>query len=133
MATTVRILHLEDNPRDAELINQRLRDANLSFEIVHVADRVGFESALKQAKFDLILSDFTLPDFDGLSAFTLARQTDRHIPFILVSGALGLEGALQALNLGATDYVSKDNLCNLVPAIWAALTLRLSAPTVSFT
>ncbi|HYG35444.1 MAG TPA: response regulator [Clostridia bacterium] len=121
MATTVRILHLEDNPCDAELISQKLRDADPSFEIVQVTDKAGFESALKQAMFDVILSDYTLPGYDGFSALALVRQTDRHIPFILVSGALGFEGALQALNLGATDYVSKDSLCNLVPAIWAAL------------
>ncbi|HYG33488.1 MAG TPA: response regulator [Clostridia bacterium] len=117
MGKTVRILHLEDNPYDAELIRERLQVETLIFEIILVMDKAGFESALKQASFDLILSDYCLPGYDGLSALARVRQINQHIPFVLVSGALGTEHALQALKLGATDCVSKDNLGDLVPAI----------------
>src|SRR6266498_2007326 len=80
------ILHLEDNPTDAELIQSVLHAAGISCVIERVETRADFKAGLEQKRFDLILSDYTLPSFDGASALELARQKSPDIPFIFVSG-----------------------------------------------
>ncbi|WP_447983726.1 PAS domain S-box protein [Nitrospira sp. Nam74] len=121
MNTMLRILHLEDNPRDAELIQMRLSEEGVACEIVLVAGRKDFVEALEGQSFDVILSDYTVPGFDGLEALTIAHQACPHIPFIFVSGTIGEESAVVTMQCGATDYVLKGRLSRLKPAIQRAL------------
>jgi diguanylate cyclase (GGDEF)-like protein/PAS domain S-box-containing protein len=116
----LRILHLEDNPEDAELVHRSLRRAGLAFEARRVDRRGEFESAIED-DWDLILADYSLPDFDGAAALTLAQTTRPAVPFIFVSGAMGEEVAVQALKGGATDYVLKDRLQRLPLAVSRAV------------
>ena len=110
MDSTLRILHLEDDGNDAELVRALLEDDGISCQATRVDTRDDFEAALAEGGFDLILADFSLPSFDGLSAFQLARERRPDVPFIFVSGTLGEEVAIEALKAGATDYVIKDRL-----------------------
>lgn len=117
----MRILHLEDDPKDAELIRSVLETDGLSCEIVLVDTCEAFEAALDKGGFDLILSDFTLPAFDGLSALTMAQKKCPDLPFIFASGTLGEESAIVTLQSGATDYVLKRRLVRLPSAVRRAL------------
>ncbi|MBA3848586.1 MAG: histidine kinase [Opitutus sp.] len=113
----MRILHLEDNPSDAELIRaviaQELGDCHLHM----VADRSAYLAALQQGGFDVILSDYSLPEFDGLEALTLAREHSPETPFVFCSGSIGEDSAIAALQAGAADYVLKDRLTRLGPVL----------------
>ena len=121
MERALRILILEDLPSDAELMAYELRQGAIAHSYRRVADREEFLSALKEDKPDLILSDFHLPGFDGLEALGLAQAICPDTPFIFVSGAMGEEVAIEALKRGATDYVLKDRLSRLGPAVQRAL------------
>jgi len=121
MKSELRILHLEDNPDDAELIEMLLTGQGIGCEIERVETRADFIAALERGEFDLILSDFSLPSFDGLSALELAREKRPEIPFLFVSGTLGEEVAVDALKSGATDYVLKERLPRLGPAVNRAI------------
>lgn len=117
-----RFLHIEDNPLDAELVADRLRAGGLLFEHVVVDSRASFVEALPARVYDLILADYSLPDFDGLAALKMVRQTDGRIPFVFVSGVLGEDVAVETLLSGATDYVLKQKMDRLVPAVLRAIT-----------
>lgn len=121
MKTPVRILHLEDNPADGELIRATLDQEQLPCEIHRVVTREAFITELEAGAYDLILADYNLPAFDGLTALTLARARRPEIPFLFVSGFIGEEVALESLKNGATDYVFKHNFARLAPAIRRAL------------
>ena len=121
MKTPVRILHLEDNPADGELIRATLDQEKLPCEIHRVVSRESFITELEAGGYDLILADYNLPAFDGLTALTLARARRPEIPFLFVSGFIGEEVALESLKNGATDYVFKHNFARLAPAIRRAL------------
>ena len=121
MSTDLRILHVEDDEDDAFLITQTMEARGLRCEIERVETREAFQAALERGEFDLILSDFSLPKFNGLAALELAREMRPEIPFIFVSGTIGEEVAINALKSGAIDYVLKDRLGRLVPAIRRAL------------
>jgi two-component system sensor histidine kinase UhpB len=121
MGRALRILVLEDMGTDAELMAHELRQAKIDFTFNRAEDRAGYIKALEGAPPDLILSDYHLPDFDGLSALALARQTYPEVPVIFVSGAMGEEVAIESLKQGATDYVLKDHLARLGPAVKRAL------------
>ena len=121
MNTTLRILHLEDSPEDAELIRSQLEAGGIDCRITRVESRETFRHALDHHRFDLIISDFTLPSFDGNSALEMARENATHVPFIFVSGTIGEEAAIQGLVNGATDYVLKHRLERLVPAVRRAI------------
>src|SRR5690349_5038661 len=121
MNAKLRILHLEDSPRDVELIHSTLEDGGLDCEFVVVDRKEAFETALAEKKFDVILSDYGLSDYDGLSALAAAQKNDPTVPFILVSGTLGEEEAVESLKTGATDYILKSRLTRLVPAVGRAL------------
>ena len=121
MISNARILVLEDNPDDRQLLEKALVNMEPSFQIVHAKTREEFHRALGNDPFDLIISDFNLPSYDGLSALTLTKQLQPDTPFIFVSGTLGEERAVESLKLGATDYVLKDRLERLVPAVERAL------------
>ena len=117
----LRILMLEDVPTDAELIERELRRGQIDFLSRRVATKEDFEEQLSCFDPDIILADFSLPGFDGLGALSIARESCPQIPFIFVSGAIGEERAIETLKKGATDYVLKDRLSRLPPALGRAL------------
>jgi len=122
MDESLRILILEDNAGDAELIVQELRDAGIVFESKRVETRDDFLSGIEAFSPHLILSDYTLPGFDGISALALAHERCPEIPFLMVAGTLGEELAVDTLKRGATDYVLKHRLAlRLVPSVRRAL------------
>jgi len=121
MTSPRRLLLLEDNPDDAELLRRHLAAEWPQCELSQANKRASFESALQQGGFDLILSDYSLPGFQGPKALALAQEHCPGVPFIFVSGAIGDEVAVESLKAGATDYVLKDRLARLVPAIRRAL------------
>ena len=122
MKAPLKILHLEDDPNDAALIQSILEAEGFICAITCVQNRDEFVDALEESGgMDLILSDFSMPAFDGLSALKIAHTRCPDIPFILVSGTLGEERAIDALKCGATDYVLKQHLSRLVPAVHRAL------------
>ena len=118
----VRILYLEDDPRDAELVRDKLQQAGLACDLRVAGDRAEYEAALAQTRFDLILSDYKLPNYDGMAALAWARTKQPDVPFILISGTLGEEQAVDCVLRGATDYVLKQRLDRLLPAVLRALT-----------
>ncbi|MFZ5496061.1 MAG: response regulator [Verrucomicrobiota bacterium] len=120
----LRLLHLEDNRHDAELIHASICEEWPASVIERVDTREGFITALIRHDFDLILSDFSMPAFNGLQALDIARVQNRDIPFIFLSGTIGEENAVLALQHGAVDYVMKDRPARLIPAIHRALALR---------
>jgi PAS domain S-box-containing protein len=117
----INLLHLEDDPVDAELVQATLEDAGVCYRIRCVQTREAFETALVQGGIDLILADYRLPMFDGISALWLSQELGPDIPFIFVSGTMGEEAAISALTQGATDYVLKHNLARLPSAVERAL------------
>ncbi|HTD66531.1 MAG TPA: response regulator, partial [Candidatus Limnocylindria bacterium] len=121
MKSHLRILHLEDDPNDASLLQTMLRTAGFTCQTTRVETRSDFVAALEREEVDLIMADFGLPKFDGLSALEIVRVKWPDLPFILVSGSVGEEFAIEALKSGATDYVLKDHLSRLVPAVRRAL------------
>ncbi len=121
MNSIIKILHLEDDPNDAELVRSHLEAEGFICEITRVDTRDQYTYLLKHNEFDLILADFSLPAFDGLSALTLAKKICPNIPFILLSGMLGEELAIDSMKAGATDYVLKQRLSRLLPSIKRAL------------
>ena len=121
MRPCLRILSLEDDPNDTELIQEVLQAEDLVCEVTRVETEAAFLSALDRGGIDLILADYTLPSFDGISALKLAAKLSSDVPFIFVSGTLGEEVAIEALKIGATDYVLKTRLTRLVPSVERAL------------
>jgi diguanylate cyclase (GGDEF)-like protein len=113
----LRILIVEDVPADAELAIHQLRSAGLTFTAQRVENEPDLRTSLRDFAPTVILSDFTLPRFDGLSALKIAREMAPEIPFIFVSGTIGEARAIEALRNGAVDYVLKSNVARLVPAI----------------
>lgn len=118
----LRLLHLEDNLADAELIEMQITEEWPGCEIRRVDTRHDFLTAIQTAKFDLILSDFSLPGFNGLEALNLARHYTTDTPFIFLSGTIGEENAVKALKCGAADYIIKDRPARFISAIRSALT-----------
>jgi signal transduction histidine kinase len=121
MKSPLRILHLEDEPADAALVQSTLEAGGITCATTLVQDRDDFVAALEQGGIDLILSDCSLPAFDGMSALEIARAKWPEIPLIFVSGTLGEERAIDSLKSGATDYVLKERLSRLVPAVRRAM------------
>ena len=121
MAAAVAILHLEDSPLDCELACATLERAGLACAVERVETRSAFEAALAGRRHDLILADFALPAFDGLSALAIARARAPDLPFVFLSGRMGEDAAIDALKQGATDYVLKERLPRLAPAVRRAL------------
>ncbi|MEH1848641.1 MAG: response regulator [Nostoc sp.] len=119
--TALRFLLLEDNPLDTEVIHLTLTDGGIHCELLCVETRAEFISALETNAFNLILADYALPGFDGISALGIVQKLCPDTPFIFVSGSMGEELVIEALKLGATDYVLKRNLQRLVPCVERAL------------
>ena len=124
MPAELRILVLEDNVLDAELAILTLDQAGYACRWDCVDTREAFLQRLDQQVYDLVISDYNLPTFDGLSAVQLLRERDPDLPFILVSGTLGEETAIESLKAGATDYVVKSHLARLAPVVARALRER---------
>ena len=121
MTTPLRLLQLEDNPVDAELIVSTLNEGGIPCEAKRVDRRDAYISTLKDGQIDVILADYSLPGFDGITALALARQLRPDIPFIFVSGTLGEELAIDAMHRGATDYILKQRLGRLIPSLQRAI------------
>ncbi len=120
MDRCLRVLALEDIATESELAERELRRAGLRCTLVRVETEAGFRRGLEDHP-DIILSDFSLPGFDGMAALSIARAEAPDIPFVFVSGTIGEERAIEALRLGATDYVLKTNLARLGPVVARAL------------
>jgi diguanylate cyclase (GGDEF)-like protein/PAS domain S-box-containing protein len=121
MPDNLRILHLEDLPYDAELVELTLRRSGLKFVVEHVDNEVALRDGLERFKPDIVLSDYNLPGFDGMAALEIIRKADATLPFIFVSGMIGEDRAIAALKQGATDYVLKSNLSRLSTAVTRAI------------
>jgi signal transduction histidine kinase len=117
----LRILILEDDPRDAELAQRLLTREGVGFTAVVVDARAGFEEQLATFSPDVILSDFSLPGFSGAAALQIAQEECPQIPFIIMSGVLGDESAVELIKQGATDYVLKDRPARLPSVIRRAV------------
>jgi phosphoserine phosphatase RsbU/P len=121
MKARLRILHLEDDPLDGELVQTALVAEGIDCDVERVADEEQFVLALAEGTFDLVLADFALPGFDGMGALAIVRERYPALPFVFVSGRLGEEAAIESLKSGATDYVLKNRLTRLGPAVRRAL------------
>ena len=121
MHETLRILMLEDSPTDAALVQFELEEAGVAFTAKVVITEADFVRELQEHPLDLILSDYNLPDYNGALALAEAKRLCPDVPFILVTGAIGEDRAIEILTQGAKDYVMKDRLNGLVPAVRRAI------------
>jgi signal transduction histidine kinase len=121
MRRPLRIISVEDDPKDAELIQDLLETEGIVCEVTRVDTEAELLVSVEQGGIDLILADYSLPSFDGISALKFAMKACPDVPFIFVSGTLGEEVAIEALKIGATDYVLKTRLSRLVPSVLRAL------------
>lgn len=117
MKTKLRILIVEDSPDDALLAIHELERASYELDCERVETEGGLEQALKRKTWDAVLCDFTMPQFSGKKALHVVREADADLPFIYVSGTIGEDVAVEAMKSGANDYVLKNNLIRLVPAV----------------
>ncbi len=115
------LIHLEDNVLDRKLVAAQLAEEGLVFHITAVETEAQFLAAIQNCAADLVLADFSLPQFDGRSALALAQKICPDVPFIVVSGAMGAMAVVDILKAGATDFVLKDHLQRLNPAVKRAL------------
>ena len=120
-AEALRILILEDVPMDAELVEYELGRAQVPFTTRCVNNRDAFLAELTTFQPDLILSDYSVPGFDGMSALSMARELAPTVPFVIVTGSVNEETAVGCMKAGATDYLLKSNLARIGPAIEGAL------------
>jgi len=121
MPHPLRILSIEDDPNDTKLIQDLLETEGIDCEVTRVDTEAALLASFEQGRIDLILADYTLPSFDGISALKLAMKACPDVPFLFVSGTLGEEVAIEALKIGATDFVLKTRLSRLVPSVLRAL------------
>lgn len=121
MSTPFRILLLEDSANDAELIQNELSSEEFDSLVKWVMTKAAFVKELKDFAPDLVLSDYLLPEFNGLTALRLAKEISPLIPFIIVTGSINEETAVECMKAGASDYVLKDHLSRVIPAIQNAI------------
>ena len=117
----LRVLHLEDNELDHVLAAAHLQRAGLATEVLRVDTELAFREALSRTDWDVVLSDFNLPGFTGLRAQQILKDSGKQIPFILVAGEIGEDTAVAAMRNGASDYLLKNNLARLAPAVEHAI------------
>ena len=130
MAEKLKILILEDNPTDAELVQRELRNGGIDFSPKHVETEEDFVKELKDFAPDIILSDYSLPSFDGFKALEIVKKQASLIIFIIVTGSLSEEAAAESMKAGAWDYVVKEHLVRLVPALKSALERRVASEEI---
>ncbi|MGD1861225.1 MAG: response regulator [Leptolyngbyaceae cyanobacterium] len=121
LTSALQIIFLEDDPVDCELIEATLKNGGIEGEFIRINNRREFLESLNQRQPDLILADYVLPRFDGLEALEITKNICPQVPFILVSGVLGEEQAIEAMKQGAADYVLKQRLERLLPATQRAI------------
>ncbi|MDE2293683.1 MAG: response regulator, partial [Elusimicrobia bacterium] len=122
-APPLRILHLEDDDGDAELVRRKLKAEGLDCELRRARSEAEFSAALAEGGYDLVISDFAIPGYGGMEALRLSKETQPGVPFIFVSGTIGEDAAVETLLNGATDYILKtSSMKRLVPALRRALT-----------
>ncbi len=121
MKASLRILYLEDELLDAELVQSALDEEGIACKMFRVETRDDFIGAIDAGGFDIIFADHSMPGFDGLSALAIAKERCPAIPFIFISGTMGEELAIETLKSGATDYVLKDRISSLAPSVLRAL------------
>src|SRR5688572_16371111 len=119
-ARCLRVLHIEDSELDHELVLAHLKRGGLNAQARRIESEADFRAVLFD-DWDVILSDFNLPGFSGLTALDILKQSGRLLPFILVSGEIGEDTAVEAMRNGASDYLLKNNLARLVPAVLHAV------------
>ena len=124
MNKQLKILHIEDNPADAGLIARELKQSGFDFVLKVVETKNDYNSALKDFKPDIILSDHSLPQFDSIEALSIYNVNKIEIPFILITGSVSEEFAIKCIKEGADDYILKNNLVRLPSAIKQALKAR---------
>jgi DNA-binding NtrC family response regulator len=117
----IRILLVEDDLDDAELVRAHFAEAGMHVELERVESRPTFRAALSRGEVDLVLADYSLPRFDGPGVLELAGEMRPDIPVVLISGVIDEDLAIESLKLGATDYVLKQRLERLVPVVVRAL------------
>lgn len=117
MGTPLRVLVVEDSEDDALLLKRQLEQDGYAPELERVESAAAFTAAVARQEWDVIIADYSMPHFSGLEALRLLNETGRDIPFIIVSGTIGEEMAVAAMKAGAHDYVRKENLSRLIPAI----------------
>ena len=121
MNRRLHILHLEDEPDFADLVRSLFAEDHLDAEVKCVGDRASFKQLLEGEPFDIIISDYHLPSFTGLEALAMAKKHRPHTPFILVSGTIGEQAAIESLTAGAADYVLKQTPERLPSAVRRAV------------
>ncbi|MCX6236292.1 MAG: response regulator, partial [Bacteroidia bacterium] len=121
MNKKIKILHLEDSMLDSRFIQTFIESGEIGYEYFLADNEKDFVNILKTENIDIILSDYNLPEYNGNKALKVAREKYSHIPFIFVSGKIEEDVAIKAMLNGATDYVLKNKLERLVPAIKRAL------------
>src|ERR1043165_763979 len=117
MGKTLRVLHVEDQERDVALLSRHLARAGYDLTAVRVETPEQMRAALAGREWDVILCDYSMPHFSAPAALALLKETGLDIPFIIISGTVGDETAVEAMHSGADDYLMKDSLARLVPAI----------------
>jgi two-component system cell cycle sensor histidine kinase/response regulator CckA len=121
MSERLRILHLEDDPDYSRFVQDLLVQGGVTADVTLVTSRADFDAALAREKFDLILADYSLPDWTGIQALSVVKEKLPQTPFLLVSGTIGEQFAIESLQAGATDYVLKQWPDRLVPAVRRAV------------
>jgi PAS domain S-box-containing protein len=124
MDRSLNLLLLEDSEDDALLVRRQLEDGDFTFALRRIDTERELLASLREEPWDLVIGDYNLPGFSGMNALALVRAHDADLPFIMISGARGEEYAVAAMRLGAGDYITKDNLSRLVPAIHRELAAR---------
>lgn len=109
MNQTIRILHLEDDPVDIKLVQATLKSAGIDSQLTPVQSRNEFEGQLRNGEYDVILADYHLPAYDGLSALRLKKEIRPEVPFIFVSGTMGEDAAIEALTGGRRIMCPKQS------------------------
>ena len=117
MSVPLRVLMVEDSEDDAALLGRELRRGGYEVALQRVDSSAAMSASLERERWDLVICDYSMPHFSGIDALKLLRARSSEIPFIFVSGTIGEDTAVAALKLGAQDYVMKNNLTRLLPAI----------------
>ena len=122
--TRMRILHLEDSELDHDLVRRSLTRSGETFELQRVESLEGFREAVQTVQYEVILADYRLPGFTALDAWQVLQEQARQPPFLLLSGAIGESAAVAAIKLGISDYLAKEDVSKLAPAIRRALAVH---------